>query len=105
MATQTQQIPTAISADRANNVPARRWSVGRIMVYLLILLGAGLVLIPFAWMVSTSLTLSSRLFVYPPDLIPNPIAWENYSEAWSALPVSFTRFFANTVFITVLAMV
>ena len=104
MATQTREMPIQPVATTAPMVPPRNPILGRIAIYLLILFGAALVLIPFAWMLSTSLTLTSRLFVYPPDIIPAPVAWENYTEAWTALPVSFTRFAANTIFITLLAM-
>lgn len=75
-----------------------------VITYLLLGLGAAIVLVPFWWMVKTSLTAESRLFEFPPQLFPNPVVWRNYIEAWTALPVSFTRFTANTIFITVLAM-
>jgi multiple sugar transport system permease protein len=104
MATQTREMPLQPVATSVPTVPPKNPILGRIAIYLLILFGAALVLIPFAWMLSTSLTLTSRLFVYPPDIIPDPVAWENYVKAWTALPVSFTRFAANTIFITVLAM-
>ena len=74
------------------------------ITYLLLGLGAAIVLVPFWWMFRTSLTSESRLFVYTPPFIPDPIAWSNYRGAWNALPVSFTRFTANTLFITILAM-
>jgi multiple sugar transport system permease protein len=74
------------------------------VTYLLLGLGAAVVLVPFYWMLRTSLTAQSRLFEYPPPFIPNPVVWRNYIEAWNALPVSFTRFTMNTIFITVLAM-
>jgi multiple sugar transport system permease protein len=74
------------------------------ITYLLLGLGAAIVLVPFWWMVKTSLTAQTRLFEFPPQLFPDPVVWRNYIEAWNALPVSFTRFTANTIFITVLAM-
>jgi multiple sugar transport system permease protein len=74
------------------------------ITYVLLALGAAIVLVPFWWMVKTSLTAETRLFRFPPQLFPDPVVWRNYLEAWNALPVSFTRFTANTVFITVLAM-
>jgi multiple sugar transport system permease protein len=74
------------------------------ITYLLLALGAAMVLVPFWWMVKTSLTAQTRLFEFPPQLFPDPVVWRNYIEAWNALPVSFTRFTANTIFITVLAM-
>jgi multiple sugar transport system permease protein len=82
----------------------RQKTAADILTYALLGLGAAVVLVPFAWMLSTSLTARDRLFIFPPQLIPQPVVWNNYTEAWNALPVSFTRFTANTVFITVLAM-
>ena len=73
------------------------------ITYILITLGALIVLVPFAWMISTSLKSPERLFVYPPEWIPNPARWFNYVEAWNALP--FGRFLINTLFMTILAMV
>jgi multiple sugar transport system permease protein len=72
------------------------------ITYVLIAIGAAAVLVPFLWMVSTSLKGEERLFIYPPEWIPNPIRWVNYREAWQALP--FDRFLLNTMFMTVLAM-
>jgi len=82
----------------------RQQLISNLITYGLRALGAALVLVPFAWMISTSLTAQSQLFVYPPQVIPDPIVWKNYLDAWNALPVSFTRFTANTLFITLLAM-
>ena len=75
-----------------------------ILTYLLLGLGAALVLVPFAWMIGTSLTAQRPALHLPARVIPNPMVWKNYIDAWNALPVSFTRFTANTLFITLLAM-
>jgi multiple sugar transport system permease protein len=74
----------------------------RVVVYALLLLGVAIVMIPFIWMLSTSLKKESELFVYPPVWIPTPLQWQNYREAWNALP--FNRFLLNTLFMTALAM-
>lgn len=74
----------------------------RILTYAIILIGAAIVLTPFAWMISTSLKAESRLFIYPPEWIPTPPQWQNYTDAWRALP--FGRFLWNTFFMTTLAM-
>lgn len=102
MATLEQVRP----APRAVTRPARRAGVGqlalRAVIYLLLLLGAALVLVPFFWMLSTSLKSQDRLFVYPPEWIPRPPHFSNYRDAWNALP--FGRFLFNTLFMTALAM-
>lgn len=93
-------LPTTTSA-----APQRRLGepILRAVTYLLISAGAAVVLIPFLWMVSTSLKPERQLFVYPPEWIPDPVRWSNFADAWTALP--FDRFLLNTVFMTVLAMV
>ena len=93
-----------------NEAPVKGQSIRRektlvdAITYFLLALGAAVVVVPFWWMVRTSLTAETRLFEFPPPFFPNPVVWQNYVEAWNALPVSFTRFTANTIFITVLAM-
>lgn len=73
------------------------------VVYVLLALGGAVVLVPLFWMVSTSLKDAHSLFTFPPQWIPKPPLWRNYVDAWKVLP--FGRFFFNTIFITVLAMV
>ena len=100
----TQAIPREnVSPVRGSSVKRQRTLVDTI-TYFLLALGAAIVLVPFWWMVKTSLTAETRLFEFPSPFFPNPVVWRNYIEAWNALPVSFTRFTMNTVFITVLAM-
>ena len=71
-------------------------------VYLLLALGSVFALVPFIWMVSTSLKSQQQLFVFPPAWIPDPIRIANYAEAWNALP--FSAMLMNTIFVTALAM-
>ena len=69
------------------------------------LCGLGLLMaLPFFWMLSTSLKVEQQVYLFPPIWIPNPWAWENYRiSLFDILP--FTRFFLNTVYITVTATV
>jgi multiple sugar transport system permease protein len=59
--------------------------------------------IPFFWMVSTSLKEDSQIWLFPPVWIPNPILWQNYTEALTILP--FGRYALNTALITILTTV
>jgi multiple sugar transport system permease protein len=70
--------------------------------YVLLAIGGVFALVPFIWMVSTSLKTREQLFVFPPEWIPNPVVWQNYVQAWVALP--FTNMLINSIFVTVLAM-
>jgi multiple sugar transport system permease protein len=81
----------------------------QLFVYALLCAGAALVLIPFLWMVSTSLKTFDQLFTTQINFIPNPAAPQNYFEVWERLreingEMTFGRIMANTLFITILAM-
>jgi multiple sugar transport system permease protein len=99
----TQAIPAKNTAPVRGTSIKRQRTVVDVITYILLGLGAAIVLVPFWWMIKTSLTAETRLFQFPPQFFPDPVVWRNYLEAWNALPVSFTRFTANTIFITVLA--
>ncbi len=86
-----------------------RKTVANGITYVLLILGGFIILIPFLWMVSTSLKTEEQLFVWPPEWLPDPIAFENYPDAWISLGsiapgLTFARVIANTLFITLLAM-
>ncbi len=87
----------------------RRFQVRRIIIYALLLLGAAIVLIPFLWMISTSLKTEDQLFTRQIQLIPNPAVPMNYVRVWEQLQsinpnMTFWRILGNTLFITLLAM-
>ncbi len=74
---------------------------GRIGVYLLLLAGAVFFMVPFLWMIATSLKGPDDVYRLTLDLRPEKLHFENYRDAWVALP--FTRFFFNTLFIAATA--
>ena len=56
-------------------------------------------LLPFLWMLSTSLKADQELYAFPPILIPIPPIVQNYKEALNYFP--FMRYFLNSVIISV----
>lgn len=78
-----------------------RQRVTALVSHTLLLAGATLMVVPFIWMLSTSLKAPGRTFVYPPQWIPNPLVWKNYADMWTALP--FNHFFVNSIKIAGLA--
>ena len=56
--------------------------------------------LPFLWMISTSLKGGGSVFDYPPRLIPSPIHFENYARAWESLPIGLA--YLNSLKISVL---
>ncbi len=76
---------------------ARRWRiwVGKTILRIILILGAITMVIPFLWMLSTSLKDLSDAISVPPQLIPNPVVWSNYTAVFQYVP--FGRFFLNTI--------
>ncbi len=68
------------------------------LLYLALTAGAVLALLPFAWMVSTSLKHLPEVFRWPIEWLPDEPVWENYATVFSFVP--FLRFYANTVYVT-----
>ena len=66
-------------------------------VYLLLLAGSVVMLIPLAWLVRSSVMGLSQIFIFPPEWIPDPWRWDNYPKALTTIP--FARYFGNTLLI------
>lgn len=70
--------------------------------YFVLLLVTTFFLLPFVWILSTSLKLSNQIFVYPPQWIPKPLTFDNYKEAVTSIP--FFLYIWNTIKLALLAM-
>jgi multiple sugar transport system permease protein len=60
--------------------PLLRRGIGYAALSLLALIS----LLPFAWMLSTSLKQSFEVFVFPPQWIPEELQWANYTSLWTS---------------------
>ncbi len=65
------------------------------LLHVVLAAGALTMILPFLWMISTSLKPESEIFRFPPVWIPSGWQWDNYREAMAAAP--FGRYFINTV--------
>lgn len=68
-----------------------------------LIIASAFFLIPFIWMVSTSLKPITQIFTFPPEWIPRPIQWDNYIEATEYIP--FFVYLKNTAVITVFSTI
>lgn len=82
----------------------KRQSKGKsLFIYLAIAFFALLFILPFLWLVSTSLKGDEVIFAIPPKWIPDQLHWENYSKVFDAMP--FLAFLKNTVFVTIMTII
>lgn len=76
--------------------------VRRVLHYALLAVLGFVMLVPFIWMVSTSLMSEIEVYQFPPRLFPAEPKWSNYGNALSLLP--FGRFFWNSIVVTLAAV-
>jgi multiple sugar transport system permease protein len=70
----------------------------RFAVYGVLIAGGLVMMIPFFWMVITSLKTRAEVFGASPLSLPSGAHWENYATMWNALPgVTFGDFFLNSL--------
>lgn len=68
-------------------------------IYALLIIGSIITILPFAWMISTSLKPANEVMMMPPVWIPSEFMWENYLRAMELAP--FERYAINSVIVTV----
>ena len=92
-------MPKKMINGREIELNRKRVNWGHLILHI-VLLGVCLISIfPFIWMISSSLKDSELIFSFPPQLIPNPVTWQNYPEAWKATAMG--RAMINSLFIAV----
>jgi len=88
---------SAAALRRAAGGPRRARCRGSVAAYIALVVLALLVLLPFLWMVSTSLQANDALFQTPPQIVPALPLWHNYVDALTAVP--FLTWVQNTLII------
>ena len=82
-------------------LPRARRATGLRLVVLIA--GAAIMVLPFAWMLSTSFKPDSLVLQVPPQLLPHHATVANYTGAWSSN--DFQRYFFNSLVVAVVTTV
>ncbi len=75
----------------------------RVMIWVLLLAGSVVMIMPFLWLLTSSFKPEMDIFLFPPKWIPDPWRPQNYSDALTYKP--FDIYIKNTLIIVVLNMV
>ncbi|GAA2110434.1 carbohydrate ABC transporter permease [Streptomyces synnematoformans] len=92
------------AAPPAPAAPPRRGRfAGRVLrtaaAYAGLLAVAAVVLIPFIWMISSSLKRDNQVLTVPIQWIPEEFRWSNYSEIWDEIPM--LQYLKNSAYLAV----
>lgn len=74
--------------------------IAKAILYVVLLFIAFLMLVPFAWMLSSSLKLDKDVFIVPIQWIPENPQWSNYVKIWTKIPLA--KFVLNTAKLTII---
>lgn len=81
----------------ARTSPLRR--SGRVLLYVAMTVAAAGIMLPFAWMVISSLKMNNQVFTAPVQWIPDPVQWRNYMDIW--LKADMVTWVRNTLVVSV----
>lgn len=102
MAVEAQQAPRTVTTRQPWLTKKRvKGMVRSILIHASLIPAAFIFMLPFLWMLSTSLKTDAQLYAYPPIWIPNPLNWANYPNAVTY--ITFFLYLRNTLIIAVLA--
>jgi len=74
-------------------------SISKMIIFLGLLALSILMLMPFAWMISSSLKTHMEVFIFPVQWIPSTPQWQNYRNIFEIIPMA--TFFRNTTILTI----
>ena len=82
-----------------NSSQKRNHAIAMTFIYILLILIAALMLVPFVWMISASFKMNKDVFTFPIEWIPSNPRPQNYIDIWTKIPL--LTFIKNTAFLTV----
>lgn len=88
---------------RSTAVRVGRISAGDALAWLVLVLGAAVMLFPVYWIFVTAVTPKGELFSRELRLWPSSLDWSNFSQAWSQLP--WTRWYFNSFLIAIVSVI
>ena len=83
--------------EKPRGLPVR--GVGRVVLYVVMVAAALLVLLPFYWMVMSSLKTNNEVFTIPVKWVPDVFVWRNYVDIWAKSDM--TTWLKNTLVLSV----
>ncbi len=86
---------------QSRSVTSRR-RLALMITFVVLSVGSVMYLVPFFWMLSTSLKTPVQVYDYPVTWFPNPVDWANYPDIFIEAP--FLTYTINTVVLTVIGV-
>ncbi|HEY8702002.1 MAG TPA: carbohydrate ABC transporter permease [Arthrobacter sp.] len=96
--------PGSLGADRGlierRSPRARKTRTVNTIIYAVLVVLVAALLVPFLWMLSSSLKENNQVFTVPIQWIPKEFVWTNYSDIWTRIPMM--GYLQNTLYLSVI---
>ena len=96
--------PTGDTAEKYRQLKKSRERRAAVIKHIFLLAFSLLMIYPLLWMFASSLKPENEIFGQL-SIWPSEFLWKNYPEGWNGLVVSFSTFFKNSIFVTVMAVI
>lgn len=80
----------------------KKHTIGDVVTYVVLVLGAIIALFPFVWMILTSLKSQSEAIIMPPVVFPKAPIFSNYTDIFDMIP--FAKIYLNTIISTLVTV-
>lgn len=81
----------------------KRQGFQHIMIHIILLIGTGITILPFLWMVFTSFKTVGEAMSIPPTILPKTFNFDSYKNILESLP--FGRVYLNTIISTLVTVI
>jgi ABC-type glycerol-3-phosphate transport system permease component len=95
-------VPAALEPGRAGGGLAIPGTLRWLPLYLIVIVGAVAMVLPFYWMVVTAVSPATDIIAFPPKWIPSYLTWEHFKEAWARAP--WLVYYKNSLVVAVVSV-
>ena len=84
-----------------NIMNLKKIKISSVIIYLFLVAGGLFMIMPFLWMISSSLKDVESIFIFPPQWIPEKIILSNYTELFTSSYYNFGLYYFNTFIVVI----
>lgn len=101
--TTDERAAAPVSATRQRTRLQRRGHFGMVVRYVVLILSGATMILPFLWMLTTSLKAPGAVMTIPPEILPRRITLESYVRVAETVPL--LRMLGNSLVVTIFSVV
>ncbi|MET3293203.1 carbohydrate ABC transporter permease [Brevibacillus fluminis] len=81
----------------------KRFSYSKLLGYIVVIFSTLVMIVPFLTTVFNSLKTYKQYMAFPPEWLPDPVRWSNYTQVWEQ--ANFNAYTFNSVYVAILSVI